>query len=129
MVKGIGVDIVETARMDKLLSPDSGQRFLQRVYTQSEIEYCKKRARFIEHFAARFAAKEAVFKALGTGWSRGIGWKDVEVCSDPAGVPRVILHGKAKEIFHDQGGGTILLSLSHTSQMAIAQAVWVTHAD
>ncbi len=127
MIKGIGVDIVDNARMDKILKPKTGKRFLHRVYTPSEIEYCQHKAKSVEHFAARFAAKEAVFKALGTGWSKGIAWKDVEVLHDEAGAPRIVLHGTAQEIFHDRGGGSILLSLSHTSQLAIAQAVWISH--
>lgn len=129
MVKGIGVDIVDTARMDKILKSDSGHRFLHRVFTDSETAYCKKKVKSIEHYAARFAAKEAVFKALGTGWSGGITWKNVEVVNVDTGAPVVALHGKAQQIFQERGGGTILLSISHTSQMAIAQAVWVSHAE
>lgn len=127
MVKGIGVDIVDNRRIEKILKQKCGQRFLDRVYTSLEMEYCKQKRKSVEHFSARFAAKEAVFKALGTGWSKGIAWRDVEVRNDGSGAPRVVLYGKAKEIFRDRGGGRILLSLSHTSQIAVAQAVWVSH--
>jgi holo-[acyl-carrier protein] synthase len=126
MVKGLGVDMVEIARMDKILRGPASQRFLERVYTPFEIRHCRKKAKSAQHFAARFAAKEAVFKALGTGWAKGVGWKDVEVRNDASGVPRVILYGMAEEIFQGQGAGRMLLSLSHTSQAAIAQALWVS---
>ena len=125
MVKGVGVDVVEVDRMTKVLEEESSERFLTRVYTALEIEYCQGKAKRIEHLAARFAAKEAVFKALGTGWSGGIGWKDVEIRNDEAGQPHVFLHGKAFEILQERGGGRILLSLSHTSRLAMAQALWV----
>jgi len=126
MVKGVGVDVVEVDRMAKLLKDESGGRFLDRVYTSFEIQYCQGKARKNEHLAARFAAKEAVLKALGTGWSKGIGWKDVEVRNDDAGLPHVVLYGKAQELFRSRGGGKVLLSLSHTSSVAIAQAIWVS---
>ena len=125
MVKGVGVDVVEVDRMEKILKGDSSEKFLARIYTPLEMKYCQGKARRIEHLAARFAAKEAVFKALGTGWTGGIGWKDVEVRNDEAGLPHVFLHGKALEIFQSRGGGKVLLSLSHTSKIAVAQAIWV----
>ncbi len=124
MLKGVGVDVVEIDRMSRILGGASADRFLQRVYTAEELAYCLGKARKVEHLAARLAAKEAVFKALGTGWSGGIGWKDVEVGHDERGRPCVVLHGKALEIFGSLGGGQILLSLSHTSRLAVAQAVW-----
>jgi len=124
IVRGIGVDIVDIARVKAVLAR-SGTRFVNRVYTDAEIEYCAARAMSAQHFAARFAAKEAVFKALGTGWSKGVGWKDVEVVNDSNGTPHVHLSGKALEIFSREGGGSILLSISHTGQMAVANVLWV----
>jgi holo-[acyl-carrier protein] synthase len=124
MIVGIGVDIVDIPRVEKAFAR-SRTRFIQRVYTETEVAYCTKRALSTQHFAARFAAKEAVFKALGTGWSRGIGWQDVEIRNDAAGLPHVFLSGRAEEMFQQKGGGRILISISHTGQMAIAQAVWI----
>lgn len=118
------MDIVDIARVRAVLDR-SGTKFVNRVYTDAEIEYCTARAMSAQHFAGRFAAKEAVFKALGTGWSRGVGWKDVEVLNDSNGAPRVHLSGKAFEIFSREGGGSILLSISHTGQMAVANCLWV----
>ena len=129
MVKALGVDIVDVARLERILAASHGSRFVDRVYTPTEIAYCQRRARAAEHFAVRFAAKEAVFKMLGTGWAKGVGWKDVEVRNEPSGAPGIDVHGKARELFEASGGGKILLSLSHTASLAIAQAVWVTHAS
>jgi len=127
MIVGIGIDIIDIGRIEKVFGR-SGERFIRRVYTSTEIAYCTGKALSMQHFAARFAAKEAVFKALGTGWSRGIGWRDVEICNNKSGLPQVTLRGKAEEVFQEQGGGKIFLSISHTDQMAIAQAVW-TQSD
>lgn len=124
MLKGVGLDVVEIDRMARILEGDAADRFLERVYTPEELAYCLGKARKVEHLAARLAAKEAVFKALGTGWSEGIGWKDVEVRHDQRGRPCVVLHGKALEIFGSSGGGEIFLSVSHTSRLAMAQAIW-----
>lgn len=124
MLKGVGVDVVEIDRMSRILEGESADRFLERVYTAEELIYCLGKPRQVEHLAVRLAAKEAVFKALGTGWSGGIGWKEVEVRHDERGRPCVVLHGKALEIFGRLGGGEIFLSLSHTSRLAVAQAVW-----
>ncbi len=123
-IRGIGVDIVDIARVQAVLDR-SGKRFIDRVFTEGEIAYCTARALAVQHFAARFAAKEAVLKALGTGWGKGVGWKDVEVWNDSDGVPHVTLRGKALEIFGQEGGGRILLSISHTRQIAIAQVIWM----
>ncbi|MEW6440752.1 MAG: holo-ACP synthase [bacterium] len=124
MIRGIGVDVVEVDRIARILGGNGHERFLARVYTSAELQYCVGKARRTEHLAARFAAKEAVFKALGTGWSGGIGWKDVEVRNEATGLPRVFLHGKALEVFRERGGGKLLLSISHTSRVAVAHAVW-----
>ncbi|NJD03385.1 MAG: holo-[acyl-carrier-protein] synthase [Ruminiclostridium sp.] len=118
-----GVDIVEIDRIKK--SFDScGDSFRDRVFTGNEIKYCesKKRVRF-ESYAARFAAKEAVSKALGTGISKGVNWKDMEILNDPHGKPYVILTEKAGEIYEEMKAKGISLSLSHCSNYAVAYAV------
>lgn len=100
-------------------------RFVERVFTARERAYCESRGAraAAQSFAARFAAKEAALKALKTGWRDGITWHDVEIASEPSGAPYLILTGKAKEIFDGMGANAIHLSLSHTSQHAIAQVV------
>ena len=92
MIRGIGVDIVEVARIRQSVE-ESGEQFLNRVFTQPEIDYCASKANRYQHLAARFAAKEAVSKALATGWAGDFRWKDVEVMNDPSGQPQITLHG------------------------------------
>lgn len=99
-------------------------RFAERVFTEREREYCESRgAAAAQSYAARFAAKEATLKALKTGWRDGIKWHDVEITSDELGAPSLILTGKAKEIFDSMNANAIHLSLSHTTEHAIAQVV------
>src|SRR6202008_1105715 len=94
---GIGTDIIECPRIGKMIE-QHGELFLRRVYTDREIRYCQSRKHAIEHFAGRWAAKEAILKALGTGWSRGIAWTDIEVRHGFGGQPRVLVCGGAKEV-------------------------------
>ena len=105
-----------------------GERFLSRVFTPAELAYCRGRKREIEHLAGRFAAKEAVFKVLGTGWRNGIAWTDVEVRNQPSGQPRVTLHGRCREIADEQGLCRVLISISHTTTHAIASAIGLREA-
>ena len=99
-------------------------RFLERVFTQTERDYCDSRgANSFTHYAARFAAKEAAMKALGTGWSEGIAWHDAEITRTERGAPILKLHGRAHEIFLELGATRAHLSLSHTSEHAIAQVI------
>lgn len=123
-VIGHGVDMIEVARIARMVERH-GHRFFERVYTQTEQAYCKERKRMFEHLAARFAAKEAVLKALGTGWSGGIGWTDVEVVHEPSGRPRIELHAAAARAARDRGVSRVLISLSHTDKTAIASAIAV----
>ena len=120
---GHGVDLVEVARIAGMLERH-GDRFLEKCFTPAEREYCdanpKRRA---EHLAGRFAAKEAVLKALGTGWTRGIAWNEVEVVRDASGKPSVQLHGTAARIADDAGVRGWMLSLSHTETAAVASAI------
>ena len=119
-----GIDIVEVSRIQKaILKSDS---FLKKVFTQKEIEYCEtKKQRRYQSYAARFAAKEALLKALGTGWSQGIAWTDIETLNDEFGKPNLILYGKAKEVFETYGLKNISVSLSHTKEIAIGSVVLV----
>ena len=99
-------------------------RFRERVFTPSERDYCDARgAAAAQHYAARFAAKEAALKALGTGWSGGVGWRDVEVANDAAGRPELVFRGAALELLRRSGATCAHLSLSHTSEHAVAQVI------
>jgi len=118
MVVGHGIDVVEIPRLAELLR-QHGQRFVQRVFTPAERAYCLGKKRELEHLAGRFAAKEAVAKALG----RSLGWRDVAVQNNELGKPTVVLSGRAREAAE---GGSIYLSISHSRDYAVAQAVfWV----
>src|SRR5574337_1782794 len=97
MIVGIGVDIVETQRIEDAIGRH-GDRFTKRLFTPGEIEYCEKFKNKAERYAARFAAKEAAFKALGTGWSSGVRWVDVEITHRPSGKPELVLRGRAEEL-------------------------------
>ncbi len=121
---GVGVDIVDVKRMEKVLSRTPS--FVMRVFTDEERLYCEHTARPAEHYAARFAAREAVLKALGTGFSGGVGLRDVSVVRSEKGKPTVKLEGKVKEIAQAQGVVEIALSLSATREVAVANAVAVT---
>jgi len=119
---GHGVDLVEVARIARLAG-EHGERFFERCFSPAELAYARASRRCDEHLAARFAAKEAVLKALGTGWSAGLGWTDVEVERDESGRPSIRLHGRAVEVAYAMGVSGWLLSLSHTSEHAIASAI------
>ena len=116
----IGIDITEVKRIEELAL--QYERFLPRVYTALEIEYCVKKKNKYQHLAARFAAKESVLKALGTGWSGRIDWKDVEIVNDQWGRPFVNTHGRVKEIVKERGIKTISITLSHCRDYAVAFA-------
>ncbi len=100
-----------------------GERLRDRAFTAAEIAYCEERANSYQHYAARFAAKEAAFKAIGTGWHDGIGWHDAEVKNELSGKPSLILSGRALEIAQRLGARCFWLSLSHTDAYAVAQVV------
>ncbi len=118
-----GVDIVPVERIASMLE-EHGERFLSRIFTEQERSYADANPkRRIEHLAARFAAKEAVMKALGTGWGEGVGWKDIEVQRAVSGAPSVALHGKAAAVAAGRGLGEWRLSLSHGGGFAIASVV------
>ena len=121
---GLGVDIVEIARMRKII--DRSPAFVEKVYSAAERAYCDSHAHPEVHYATRFAAKEAVLKALGTGFSEGIGWLDVEVRRTSKGRPYVVLTGRAREVAREQGVREIPLSLSYTHTDAVACAMAIT---
>jgi len=122
MVKGLGIDLVEVARIRDMLERHA-DRFTGRVFTPGEVAYCRARGEPAQSFAARFAAKEATFKVLGTGWAEGVFWRDVEVVCDPRGAPHVILGGRARERALELGIDRLHVSLSHTSGHAVAAVV------
>jgi holo-[acyl-carrier protein] synthase len=122
MIVGSGIDIAEVPRIAGSIKR-FGDRFLRRVFTEGEIRYCDAKANRVERYAARFAAKEAAMKAIGTGWNHGVAWRDVEVCRMPGGRPTLTFHGKAAEFAEKLGTKHIALSLSHTEQFAIAQVI------
>src|SRR6202034_4545392 len=122
MIVGTGIDIAEVPRIRQSIER-FGDRFLQRIYTAGEIRYCDSKANRIERYAARFAAKEAAMKAIGTGWNHGVTWRDVEVCRQTGGRPTITFHGKAAEFASKLGALHVALSLSHTKEFAIAQVI------
>jgi holo-[acyl-carrier protein] synthase len=122
MIVAIGIDLVEIARIEEVFARQ-GDRFRARVFTEGEIEYCERRASKFASYAARFAAKEAAMKALGTGWSEGVGWLDVEVASEPSGAPALQLHRRALERMRELGGIRAHLSLTHSANLAIAEVL------
>ena len=123
-VLGLGTDIIECLRIAKMIEKH-GELVLNRVYTRSEIAYCSSRKGANQSYAGRWAVKEAVLKAMGTGWSRGIRWKDIEVVTDLTGKPSVAIHGVAKEICDELGISEVLISLSHCRSHATATAIAV----
>src|SRR6516165_5544708 len=121
-ILGIGTDIVECPRIGKMIE-QYGELFLRRVYTEREIRYCQARKHAIEHFAGRWAAKEAILKAMGTGRSHGIAWTNIEVRNGQAGQPRVLVCGAAREATIERGIADILVSISHCRTYATAYAM------
>lgn len=125
---GIGTDIVECLRIAQMIERH-GELFLSRVYTPHEIDYCSSRKAATQHYAGRWAAKEAVLKAMGTGWARGIRWLDIEVQSEPGGKPRIRLGGGAREICGHLEIAEMQISISHCRSHATAFAVAIGEDD
>ena len=122
MIVGTGIDITEVPRIAQSIER-FGDRFLRRIFTEGEIRYCESKANRVERYAARFAAKEAGMKAIGTGWSRGVRWRDIEVTRQPGGRPTISFHHKAAEFAANLGAKHVALSLTHTEAMAMAQVI------
>ncbi len=125
MIVGIGIDVAEVDRVRTAIERH-GRRFLERIYTAAEIAYAERKANRYERYAARFAAKEAAMKALGTGWRRGVRWKDFEVRNQPSGRPTLELHGIAAEIAGRIQVSHIALSITHTAQQGMAIVILET---
>ncbi|MBN1571074.1 MAG: holo-ACP synthase [Acidobacteria bacterium] len=122
MIIGTGVDVVEIMRFRGVLERLK-DRFILRVFTPGEQQFCNAHRDPVPHYAARFAAKEALFKALGTGWARGVTWLDVEVLRVRQDAPSMVLHGEAQRLSASMGTGRIHLSLSHSEQWAVAMVI------
>ena len=122
MITGIGIDVVQNDRIRDSIQR-FGDRFLNRIYTQGEIDYCKKCSQPEIHYAARFAAKEAAFKALGTGWAAGVKWKDVEIERLPSGKPELHLHGEALNRATSAGAQRFYVSLTHDQLVSCAVVI------
>jgi holo-[acyl-carrier protein] synthase len=123
VIVGSGVDLVEVARIQDAIGR-YGTRFVTRIYTEREIGYVEQKANRFERYAARFAAKEAGMKALGTGWRRGVQWKDFEVANLPSGRPTLLLHGAARIIADQLSIRQISLSLTHTAETGLAFVIF-----
>lgn len=124
-IVGTGIDVVEVERVERALTrPRTGERFRARVYTPGEIEYCESRGRpRYQSYAARFAAKEAAMKAMGTGWNRNVGWREIEVVRERGKAPTIVLSGKTAEFAQRKQITGFHLSLTHTTREAIAHVI------
>jgi holo-[acyl-carrier protein] synthase len=122
MIIGTGVDIVEIVRLRNVIERLK-DRFIARVFTPGEQQFCQVHRDPAPHFAARFAAKEALFKALGTGWAKGVTWLDVEVKRERQDAPVILLHGEAQRLSASLGAHRVHLSLSHSDQWAVAMVI------
>ena len=122
MIVGTGIDIAEVPRIRQAMAR-FGDRFVRRIFTAGEIRYCDSKANRVERYAARFAAKEAAMKALGTGWNHGVRWRDCEVVRIPGGRPTMSFHGRAAEFAARLGVKHTALSLTHTAEQAMAQVI------
>lgn len=125
MIVGTGIDVVEVPRVAAALQR-FGRRFVERIFTEGEIRYCESKANRAERYAARFAAKEAGMKALGTGWNHGVRWRDLEVQRARGGRPTLVLSGKAAEFAKQLGAARTQISLTHTAAEAIAHVILET---
>ena len=121
MVTGVGVDMIETERIEAKIVKESG--FREMVFSKNEIIYCEAKAHKYEHYAARFAAKEAFFKALGTGWKNGTAFNEIEITNEESGKPEIILLGETAKTIHAMAIGKISVSLSHLKSVAAAVVV------
>jgi holo-[acyl-carrier protein] synthase len=122
MIVGSGIDLAEIGRIQRTMDR-YGQRFLDRVYTAAEQAYCLRKRNAAESFAARFAAKEAGAKALGTGITHGVNWLEIEVAREPGGRPTLQFHGRAAEFAARLGARRAALSITHTTELAMASVV------
>ena len=122
MIVGTGVDLAEVPRIRASIER-FGARFIERIYTPAEIAYVERKANRYERYAARFAAKEAGMKAIGTGWRHGVRWRDFEVANLPSGKPTLRLHGVASRVANKLGVRNVSLSLTHTAELGMAHVI------
>ncbi len=125
MIKGIGIDSIEVSRIHKQLI--QSERFKERIFTPDEVAYCEAKKNKAQNYAARFAAKEAFFKALGTGWRGGLGFNQVEIINNELGKPEIRLHGKAKQLIEETGITDIHVSLTHLKDTASSIVILETN--
>ena len=123
MIVGLGADITEVERIQGAIERQ-GERLLKRIYTPAEIAYCERFKNRYERYAGRFAVKEAAMKALGTGWSHGVRWVDIEVVREKGGKPVLALAGEAKKIAERMGVKNIAITITHTEKQALAQVIF-----
>jgi holo-[acyl-carrier protein] synthase len=123
VIVGLGLDIAEIDRIEAAIKRH-GATFLERIYTPAEVAYCEKHKSKYERYAARFAAKEAAMKALGTGWSHGVRWRDIEVAREAGGKPTLLLDGAAREIADRLGVKHIALTITHSGNLALAEVIF-----
>jgi holo-[acyl-carrier protein] synthase len=123
VIVGLGLDIAEVDRIEAAVK-SHGPPFLERLFTPAEVSYCERHKNKFERYAGRFAAKEAAMKALGTGWSRGVRWRDIEVTREMSGKPTLRLAGVALEIAEHMGVRNILVSITHSGNLALAQVIF-----
>lgn len=128
MVVGLGTDIIEIVRIGKMIERH-GEIFLNRVYTTEEIRYCQRRKESYQHFAGRWAAKEAVMKTLGTGFIRGVSFQDIEICTKKSGKPIIQMHGSAGELAEKMNIHQFLITISHCREYATATAIALSNAS
>lgn len=123
MIVGLGLDITEIDRIEQVLAR-RGDALLRRLYTAREVAYCESHKNKFERYAARFAAKEAAMKALGTGWRRGVRWRDIEVVNASSGKPTLNLQGAARQIADQLRVRNISLTITHSGNLAVAQVIF-----
>lgn len=128
MIVGLGTDIVEVSRIAEMMT-EHGDHFLERVFTPAEIAHCQPRRDSAPHYAGRWAAKEAVMKVLGTGFTSEVSWTEIEVQVKPSGQPFILLHGSTQAVADRLGIDEILISISHTSNYATATAIGINRSS
>ena len=121
MIFGIGIDIIEVPRVEKLTKKDD--KFVKKIFTQTEIDYCRKFKNGSQNFAGRFAVKEAFLKAMGTGWSNGLKFNEIETVNDKLGKPEIVLYGRTKEIFSERNLKLSHVSIAHLKDYATAVVI------
>jgi holo-[acyl-carrier protein] synthase len=123
LIVGLGLDIAEIDRIEAAITRH-GAPILERLYTPAEVAYCESHRNKFERYAGRFAAKEAAMKALGTGWRRGVRWRDIEVIREPSGKPSLALKGVAKRIAEGLGAKNISITITHSGNLALAEVIF-----